>query len=121
MAYDLILKGKQVAIVEALNDLVCTPHVCLANTSFLREMMAYKNVDVHLETKVKEIGKDYVLVTNKDGSESKIMCDTTIISIGYTPTPIAEPSKHVHIVGDALKVGNLRTVIWRARDVAMKI
>lgn len=121
MAYDLILKGKQVVIIEALNDLICTPHVCLANTSFLREMMAYKKVDVRLETKVKEIGTNYVVVTNKDGSEDKIMCDTTIISIGYTPTPIAEPSKHVHIVGDALKVGNLRTVIWRAWDVAMKI
>ena len=121
MAYDLILKGKQVSIIEALNDLVCTPHVCLANTSFLREMMEYKKADVRLETKVKEIGKDYVIVVDKDGKEDKIMCDSTIISIGYTPTPIAEASSHVHIVGDALKVGNLRTVIWRAWDVSMKI
>lgn len=121
MAYDLILKGKQVSIIEALNDLVCTPHVCLANTSFLREMMEYKKADVRLETKVKEIGKDYVIVVDKDGKEDKIMCDSTIISIGYTPTPIAESSSHVHIVGDALKVGNLRTVIWRAWDVSMKI
>ena len=28
---------------------------------------------------------------------------------------------YVHIVGDAHKVGNLRTVIWRAWDVCMKL
>ena len=30
-------------------------------------------------------------------------------------------AKNVHIVGDANKVGNLRTVIWGAWDVCMKI
>ena len=121
IAYDLVLKNKNVHIIEAMNDLVCTPHVCLANTSFLREMMAYKNVDVRLETKLKEIGQDYVIVVDKNGKESKINCNDVIVSIGYKSTPIAEESKHVHLVGDALKVGNLRTVIWRAWDVSMKI
>ena len=31
------------------------------------------------------------------------------------------PGKHVHLVGDCSKVGNLRTVIWQAWDVAMKL
>ena len=44
-----------------------------------------------------------------------------ISAVGYRPAPIAKPSKHVHIVGDALKVGNLRTVVWRAWEVAEKI
>ena len=35
--------------------------------------------------------------------------------------PLAEKKKNVHIVGDACKVGNLRTVIWQAWDVAMKL
>lgn len=29
--------------------------------------------------------------------------------------------QNVHLVGDADHVGNLRTVIWRAWDVAMKL
>ena len=44
-----------------------------------------------------------------------------IVSVGYKPAPIAEKSKHVHIIGDACKVGNLRTVIWQAWDVCMKL
>lgn len=121
IAYDLILKGKQVAVIEAMNDLITTPHVCLANTSFLREMLAYKKADVRLETKVKEIGKGYIIVTDKNGKEDRIVVDDTIVSIGYNPAPLAPKGKHVHLVGDANGVGNLRTVIWRAWDVAMKL
>ena len=44
-----------------------------------------------------------------------------IVSVGYRPAPVASKAKHVHIVGDANKVGNLRTVIWQAWDVAMKL
>jgi 2-enoate reductase len=43
------------------------------------------------------------------------------MSVGYVPAPIAEKKKHVHIIGDANQVGNLRTVIWGAWDVCMKI
>ena len=54
-------------------------------------------------------------------SRHNIKADSVILSVGYTPAPIAKKSKHVHIIGDAASVGNLRTVIWGAWDVAMKI
>ena len=54
-------------------------------------------------------------------AEYKIAADSVILSVGYKPAPIAEKAKHVHFVGDCDKVGNLRTVIWQAWDVAMKI
>ena len=47
--------------------------------------------------------------------------DSVILSVGYTPAPIAKKGKHIHIIGDACKVGNLRTVIWQAWDVVMKL
>ena len=43
------------------------------------------------------------------------------MSVGYKPAPVAQEGKHVHVVGDSAKVGNLRTVIWGAWDVAMKL
>ena len=42
-------------------------------------------------------------------------------AFGLSPEVIAEKAKNIHIVGDASKVGNLRTVIWGAWDVCMKI
>ena len=43
IAYDLILKGKKPTIVEMKNDLIAVKGVCLANSSFLREMLAQKD------------------------------------------------------------------------------
>ena len=121
IAYELFLQGKKPTIVEMQDDLITTPGICLANTSFLRDFFKANNVPVYLETAVQSIEKDGVNVKDKNGMEVKIASDSVILSVGYKPAPLAEKAKHVHIVGDADKVGNLRTVIWGAWDVAMKL
>lgn len=121
IAYELYLKGKKPIIVEKKNDLIVSDKICLANSSFLRDFFKANEVPVLLETTLKSIHSDGVIVTAKDGNTFRICADSVIVSIGYNPNPIAKKSKHVHIVGDANKVGSLRTVIWQAWDVAMKI
>ena len=121
IAYELYLQGKKPTIVEMLDDLICTPGICLANTSFLRDFFKANKVPVHLETGVCSIEEDGVVVKDKNGMEFKIKADSVILSTGYKSAPLFEKAKNVHIVGDASKVGNLRTVIWQAWDVAMKL
>ncbi|MBQ8280031.1 MAG: FAD-dependent oxidoreductase [Roseburia sp.] len=121
IAYDLYLQGKKPTIVEMLDDLIVTKGICLANTSFLRDCFETNKVPVHLETKLNEVLEDGVMVTDKDGKSFKIDADSVILSVGYNPAPLAPKGKHVHVIGDANKVGNLRTVIWGAWDVAMKL
>ena len=121
IAYELYLQGKKPTIVEMMDDLIVTPGICLANTSFLRDFFEANKVPVHLETKLCEIQDDGVLVKDKNGMQYKIAADSVILSVGYKPAPIAEKAKNIHIVGDASKVGNLRTVIWQAWDVCMKL
>ncbi len=121
IAYDLYLQGKNPTIVEMQHDLIVSDKICLANTSYLRDFFTTKKVPVYLETKTTEIRKDGVTIATKDGKTQDIAADSVILSVGYKPAPVAEKSRHVHIVGDALKVGSLRTVIWRAWDVAMKL
>lgn len=120
IAYDLFLKGKKPVIVEAKNDLIVANNISLANSSYLRDFFKTNKVPVYLNSMCKEIGKGYVIV-EQNGRQIKVKADSIITAIGYNPAPIAKPSKHVHIVGDALNVGNLRTVIWRAWDVATKL
>ena len=120
-AYAMILQGKHPMIVEYAKDLVPAQNVCLANASFLRDMMEYKNVPVYLESTITEIGDGYVIVRHKDGSTEKIECDDVVNGIGFVPTPIGEKKRNVHRVGDCVAIGNLRTAIWRAWDVCMKI
>ncbi len=121
IAYELFLQGKNPTIVEMLDDLICTPGICLANTSFLRDFFKANNVPVYLETAVKRISEEMVVAADKNGKRIQIPSDSVILSVGYKPTPLAAKAKNVHIVGDANKVGNLRTVIWGAWDTCMKI
>lgn len=121
IAYELSLNGKHPIIVEALNDLMATPKLCLANSSYLRDYFKYKNVPVYLESKVMEIKDDGVIIEDKNGKRTAVKADNVISAIGYNPNPLVKKGRHVHVVGDALQVGNLRTVVWRAWEVAEKI
>ena len=104
-----------------MDDLIVTPGICLANTSFLRDFFKANNVPVHLETKLMAVEDDGVTVSDKSGMQFKIAADNVILCTGYKPAPLAEKAKNVHIVGDADKVGNLRSVIWGAWDICMKL
>jgi len=121
IAYELYLQGKHPTIVEMQDDLITTPGVCLANTSYLRDFFEANRVPVHLETAVKAIKDGAVTVAGKDGNTFEIPTDSVILSVGYKSAPLAPKGKHVHVIGDADKVGNLRSVIWGAWDVCMKL
>ncbi|MBO5037136.1 MAG: FAD-dependent oxidoreductase [Clostridia bacterium] len=119
IAYELSLNGKKPSIVEMKNDLIVSDKICLANTSYLRDYFKHNNTPVYLESSVSEITDSSVTIKHKDGSTETVECDNVIVSAGYIPAPIE--TKGVHVIGDAKSVGSLRTVIWQAWDVAMKI
>lgn len=121
IAYDLYLKGKHPVIVEMKQDLIAVKGVCLANSSYLRDYFKLHNVPVYLNSKVNEVKDGKATITDKNGKTVTINVDNVITSIGYKSNPLANKDANVHIVGDAHHVGNLRTVIWRAWDVAMKL
>ena len=121
IAYDLYLKGKKPVIVEMQDDLITTKGICLANTSYLRDFFKTNKVPVYLETSVCEIGEGTVTLRDKDGKTFNVDTDSVITSVGYNSAPVVSRGRHVHVIGDADKVGNLRTVIWGAWDVCMKL
>ncbi len=121
LALELYKQGKTPILVEMKNDLIATSGVCLANSSYLRDFFALNKVAVHLETALTEITPTGVKVKDKAGKEFEIAGDSVVLSVGYIPQPLAPRGRHTHLVGDCDRVGNLRTVIWRAWDVAMKL
>ena len=120
-AYEMILQGKHPIIVEYAKDLVPAQNVCLANASFLRDMMLYKKVPTFLESTITEIKDKTVVIRGKDGKVTEVEYDDIVNGIGFVPTPVGGKGPHIHRVGDCVSIGNLRTAIWRAWDVAMKI
>ena len=99
------------------NDLIAQKGVCLANSSYLRDYFKLHNVETHLETTLVEVKDNSIVVKDKSGKLSEIEVDNVILAMGYKPHPLTQGV----LVGDAKKVGNLRTVIWNAWDVAMRI
>ena len=130
-AYDLLLNyGKHPIIVEYANDLVAAQATCLANTSYLRDAMEYHKVPVYLHSTVTEITDKGCTVKNvQTGETFFVECDNVVNGIGFVPTPVGGRSasrkvkgkETIFRVGDCVAIGNLRTVIWRAWDVCMKI
>ncbi len=130
-AYDLLLNyGKHPVIVEYANDLVAAQATCLANTSYLRDAMEYHKVPVYLHSTVTEITDKGCTVKNvQTGETFFVECDNVVNGIGFVPTPVGgrtasrkvKGKETIFRVGDCVAIGNLRTVIWRAWDVCMKI
>ena len=121
IAYELALQGKKPIIVEMKNDLIAQTGICLANSSYLREWFALHEVPVYLETALESVTDTGIVCKDKAGNTVEIACDSVISSAGYIANPLTKASKDVYLVGDCQKVGNLRTVVWRAYEVAMKI
>ncbi|MCD8106451.1 MAG: FAD-dependent oxidoreductase [Oscillospiraceae bacterium] len=124
IAYELALKGNHPIIIEMKDDLISQKGVCLANSSYLREWFELHKVPTYLETTLAEVKDGSVVCKDKGGKTFEIPCDSVISSAGYIPNPLVQEkgkNKKVHLVGDCKNVGNLRTVIWRAYEVAMKI
>ncbi len=124
IAYELALQGKNPVIIEMKDDIIAQKGVCLANSSYLKEWFDLYRVPVYLETRLKEVWEDCIVCLDKQGKEFTIECDSVISSAGYIPNPLVKPNEresNMDYVGDCKEVGNLRSVIWRAYEVAMRI
>ncbi len=87
----------------------------------LRDLMRYHEVPTYLESTLLEVKDGSVVIQTKQGKQ-ELPCDSVVLSVGYTPDKtLQKRDRHVHILGDAQKVGNLKTAIWSAYDLALKI
>ena len=116
IAYDAALKGKKPIIIEAQENILNVPTLCAANSNMLRELIRYHKIPVYTNAKVLKVTKEKIVI-EIDGEEKELEVDTVVKSIGYNPSD-KEDSENIHVIGDALKVGNLMDVIWKAYDLA---
>ncbi|MBR2554485.1 MAG: FAD-dependent oxidoreductase [Aeriscardovia sp.] len=125
IAYDLALKGKHPVVVEMLDCIVGAKGICSANSTMLRDLLAFHKVPVYVNATTREITDDSVVISTPDGDKT-IRADSVIMSVGYisdtkfTPDP-KDKKSNIHCIGDCDKVGNLKTVIKQAYDLAQEI
>ena len=122
IAYDLVLHGKKAAIVEMQDDILKVKGLCAANSTMLRTLLKYYKVPVYTESSVQKITADTVTVKTPQGTK-ELKANSVITSAGYIAGTAfgKELPAHVHVIGDADKVGNLEHAIWQAYDVAQHL
>ena len=112
IAYDEILKGKDVTVVEALADLMSAGGAApLPNLMMMKAEFASHSTPVLTETRVTEIRKDGVTVCDKDGNVCDIPADTVVNALGFRPVDALAKEfagcENVITIGDALGAANI--------------
>lgn len=120
LAYDLVCKGKHPFIVEMQKDVIIDVNVAAMNSMMMRDLLRYHKVPLYLECATKAITDDGVVIEGKDGCQT-IQADSFVSAVGFSSgSPLFDKkNKHVHIIGDAAHVSNLKGAIWPANDLAI--
>jgi len=80
--------GKEVTIVEALDDILLVNEI-KNNSTVLRELLERAQVRIHTATQVEEVTPSSVLITEKDGKRAEIPSEAVVLSIGLKPDKTA--------------------------------
>lgn len=81
-ALHLDRKGKDVTIVEMLDDVLMTVQHSLNNDLAIRRMLKESNIHMVMGSKMTKASSDSITV-EKDGKETLIPCDTLVAAVGY--------------------------------------
>ncbi|MEG0250659.1 MAG: FAD-dependent oxidoreductase [Peptostreptococcus sp.] len=118
--------GKEVTIVEALDDILkVNGPICHANHDMLHALIPYKNVNTELLSKAKSFdGKNLTITT--PGGEKTIETDSVILAIGYNSNKdlykeIEAEIPEIYELGDGKEVSNIMYAIWDSFEVANHI
>ncbi len=124
IAYDLVNHGKKVSVVEVKDKILEGKCLSAANSNMLRQIIKDYQIPVYTCASITEINKDGIEFV-QNGETHVIAADSVITATGYLPMQTipegVEAGEHVHIIGDAGKVGNLMDAVWAAYDVALAI
>ena len=122
LAYDLACAGKKPFIIEAQDDVIKDMHVSAPNSTMMRELLRFHQVPIYLETKALEIREDSIVIENKDGQQ-RLPADSFVSAVGFKSdlSLLTKKSRHVHVIGDAANVSNLKGAIWGANDLVLKL
>lgn len=127
LAYDLVLHGKQVEIVEMLDDILLSgPAVPFPNAQMLHLLLEHYNVKLHCGCKLDSITDEGAVIEDKSGVKSTVKADDVIIAIGLRPNKsIAAELRgcgmEVYEIGDGRQVANIQCSVWGGYEVARGI
>ena len=129
LAYDLArYEGKKVTLVEALPDILSSgPAVPQPVDMMLRDLLDYYKVDIKAGHKIVAVNDTGAVIEGTaSGEQLTIPADDVIFCIGLRPNKslreeLMYSGIEVFEVGDGAGVGNIRTAVSSAYEIARKI
>ena len=126
IAFGYVKEGKQVTIVEELNEILNLNNVPGMNKSMLLDAFEHYGTKIYTGTKLKAVRDEGAVVELPDGTEKTIEADTVIMSIGYRPLPslageLTNCGAEIIEIGDGRKVGNVLTCIKDAYEAVRNL
>ena len=122
-AYNMALEGRQVTIVEMMDEILKVKGLSAANSVMLKDLLNYHNVRILTSAKLTSIESGKV-TAEQQGKLVDVPCESVVMATGYNAAPLNIAScedYEVHVIGDAAKPDNLMHAIGNAVDVAMAI
>ncbi len=122
IAFGFEKEGKEVTIVEALDDILKVNDVPAMNKVMLKDAFEYYDTNILTSTKLKAVTDAGAIVELPNGTEKTIEADTVVISVGYRSVPsmaseLAGCGAEIYEIGDGNRVGNVLTSIQDAFEV----
>ncbi len=119
-------KGKEVTVVEMMDEILKSVFVSHANSEMLKDLIKHYNIEVKTESSILNIEEDTVSIISKKFRKEKLETDTVIIAVGYQENvELYESVKNldikVNLIGDSKEVANIMYSIWDAYEVAKNI
>ena len=118
LSSELRLQGKDVTMVELLDDILRTADHFVANDQNIRYLVEHSGTAILCSTKLTEILDDGVIV-ERDGAKEKIACDSVVFAAGFRADhSLYQAIKSAGIecvqVGDNVKPGKVIDAIHQA-------
>ena len=128
LAYDLArYQGKKVTLVEALPDILSSgPAVPQPVDMMLRDLLDYYKVEIKTGNKIVAVNDTGAVIEDNDGVQTTVPADDVVFCIGLKPNyslreELMYSGIEVFEVGDGKQVGNIRTAVADAYEIARKI
>ena len=128
LAYDLAaFEHKKVTLVEALDGVMSSgPVVPKSVKMMLLDLLDVNKVDIKTGHKIVAINDNGAVLMNKNGEEIPVEADTVVMAVGLKPRQdltddLLGLGIEVYKVGDGKQVGNIRTCVAEAYEVARSL
>lgn len=119
-------QGKEVTIIEALDELVAgAAEICIANRLMLIDMVNHEKINVKTKTMLNSINDSSITVT-ENGEQNTIDCDTVILSVGFYADQtftdeLSQEISNVWFIGDQNTPTNVMNAIAAGAGIGFNI